>query len=171
MSFLEVNIDDRCNDEYEKIKKGKQKFAIFKATADTSQIIPDIPEGAEDTTALELKPEDQSVYDYFCQTRLPDGEVRYAIYNYEIMVEGGYGTSKRDKCLFISWCPSSCKVKEKMVHASTKGSLKKYFGGFSKEIQAGGLNDLSQENVVELLGEMNNIKLAGTIIEFEGNSV
>ena len=86
------------------------------------------------------------------------------------MVEGGYGKSHRDKCLFISWCPGGCKVKDKMVHASTKASLKKYFGGFSKEIQGGGYGDLAAENIVECLGEMNNIKLAGKIVEFEGQA-
>lgn len=171
MSFLDVNIDEQCTAEFEKVKKNQQKFAIFKTTGEKLKIVPDIPENATDTAAMNLKPEDMSIYDYFTNVRLADGQVRYAVYTYDITIEGGYGKSKRDKCIFISWCPMGCKVKEKMIHASTKGSLKKFLGGFPKEIQAESRADLASSNIIECLNEMNNIKLAGTIIEFEGEAL
>jgi len=171
MSFLDIAIDKPIYDEHDKVNHNKQKFAVFKFNDARNQIVLDQPEGAENTMNLEAKPEEMSVHEFFSTQRLPENEVRFAIYTYDITLEGGYGRSKRDKCLFISWCPGGAKIKDKMIFASTKATLKKELGGFPKEIQAGSYADLASENIIEGLSEMNNIKLAGKIVEFEGTSL
>lgn len=170
MSFLDIAIDEAVNTEYQLVNKNKQKFAVFKLNDARTQIVQDLPEGASTTMNLEVKPAETSIHDFFSESRFPDNETRFAVYTYDITIEGGYGRSKRDKCLFISWCPGGAKIKDKMIFASTKASLKKYLGGFSKEIQAGSPADLSASSIIENLSEMNNIKLAGKIVEFEGTS-
>jgi len=173
MSFLNVAIDESCMTEFTKLKKSKtQKYAVFKLSDDKKTIFPDkLNESDEDTQNLNAKEENVKLFDYFIDDRLPEAKCRYAVYKTHLFLKGGYGKRAfREKYLFISWCPSNCSPRDKMTHASTKGSLKKYFAqGIDKEIHAGDRSELRMEEWIDCLNSMGNIKLAGKIVEFEGH--
>lgn len=174
MSFLDGKCSPDCMDILKNVNSKKQKFGVFKLTKD-QEIIPDYKdeEGAENLNShwLEDKPEDMSELEYFVSVRLPEDATRFAIYNVEIIVEGGYGTSSRDKVMFVSWCPDDAPRKDKMTSASVKNNFKQFLGGFSKEMHADCKGDLEMKEWIDVLKDMNNIKIAGKIIKFEGSDV
>ena len=42
---------------------------------------------------------------------------------------------QRNKIVFFQWCPDVCKVREKMIYASSKDELKKRLVGIATEVQ------------------------------------
>merc|ERR1712179_893511 len=113
--------DDACIVEYQKVKKGQLKFLLFKI--DNGKIVLDDAQGdaANKTRGQPVTPE---FFEKFLNL-LPDGECRYAVYNCKFNLSGGgYGDSVRDKIVFISWVGEGAKVRQKMLHASSKSALK-----------------------------------------------
>eukprot|EP00439_Symbiodinium_sp_Y106_P080606 s935_g19.t1 len=77
-------------------------------------------------------------------SKLPEGEPRYALVDYEYTSEDGRPQSK---LCFVFWTT----VKDRMVYASSKDALKKKFPGIMKEVQANDMGDLDVKEVDDLM--------------------
>ncbi|XP_013789907.1 twinfilin-1-like [Limulus polyphemus] len=62
-------------------------------------------------------------YDYFVRKLIEDRQPCYLFYRLDSQTDTGYDW------VFISWSPDDSPVREKMLYASTKATLKKEFGG------------------------------------------
>eukprot|EP00439_Symbiodinium_sp_Y106_P079400 s935_g18.t1 len=84
--------------------------------------------------------------------KLPEGEPRYALVDYEYTSEDGRPQSK---LCFVFWLLTTClprtTVKDRMVYASSKDALKKKFPGIMKEVQANDMGDLDVKEVDDLM--------------------
>jgi cofilin len=84
---------------------------------------------------------------------LPEREGRYAVYDMEYDIEdknlGSDVTSRKaSSIIFFVWIPDTCKIKTKMIMASSKDELKKQLTGLNIEIQATELGELNLEDVI-----------------------
>merc|ERR1719465_112816 len=76
---------------------------------------------------------------------LPEDQPRYALVEVDYKTDDGRDQSK---LTFVYWSPDDkTSVKEKMLYASTKDTLKKKFTGIMKEVQANDLGDLEWKDV------------------------
>ena len=76
---------------------------------------------------------------------MQEKNARYAVFDLEYDTAEG----KRDKIVFVLWCPDSCRIKEKMLFSSTKLTIKQAFVGLSVEVQATDANELSMEAIMD----------------------
>ncbi|KAJ2038197.1 cofilin, partial [Coemansia sp. S2] len=77
--------------------------------------------------------------------KLPEQECRYAVYDFAYQKDG----SDRNKILFYAWSPDTAKIKNKMVYASSKDSLRKSLVGIALDVQATDLEEVSYESALE----------------------
>ena len=110
----------------------KYKYVIFRMNPEMTEVI------------VEKTGEKDKTYEDFVND-LPAKEARYAVYDLEYETPDGL----RNKIIFYLWTPDGCKIKEKMLFASTKATIKQAFVGISTEIQATNHNELSKENAIE----------------------
>ena len=87
-------------------------------------------------------------YDDFLNA-LPEGECRYAVYDYKYTNADGCEYSK---LVFIVWNPDSARLKNKMLYASTKDFFKSRLSGIAIEIQATDLDEVSESELRENIG-------------------
>jgi len=140
-----VTVVDECVKEFEAMKQKKAYFGIvYKLSADMKSIELDTkfenPTGDEsDTTAAE--------YDKFANYLLSveeDRDCRYACY--DVRFTTGEGV-RRNKLVFITFCPENAKIKNKMVYSSSKDTLKSKLIGIL-DVQANDASDLALDNIV-----------------------
>jgi flavodoxin len=114
--------------------------------------------------------------------KLPEKSCRYGLFKAKFTVQGGYGTSIREKNILVSWAPMAAKSKEKMVHASTKETLKDSLGastGSSHKVgcaidivlSADSQAEIQRSEWIDQIGNMANTKSSGKIIAFEGEDI
>ncbi|KAK7028109.1 cofilin [Paramarasmius palmivorus] len=128
-----VTVNPQCLSEYQSLKLGKKfKYIIFNLNNDKTEII------------VEKTSESQD-YDEFL-TDLPEGECRWAVYDFEFDKEGA---GKRNKLCFFSWSPDDAKIKQKMVFASSKDALRRALVGIAVEIQGTDSSEVAYESVLE----------------------
>ena len=75
---------------------------------------------------------------------IPKDDARYFVWD---LVFEDEGVSK-SKLLFITWNPDAGKVKSKMLYAGSKDALKKKIEGGLIEVQANGVDDLEEKEIV-----------------------
>eukprot|EP00285_Hemiselmis_virescens_P016942 CAMPEP_0173377646 /NCGR_PEP_ID=MMETSP1356-20130122/910_1 /TAXON_ID=77927 ORGANISM="Hemiselmis virescens, Strain PCC157" /NCGR_SAMPLE_ID=MMETSP1356 /ASSEMBLY_ACC=CAM_ASM_000847 /LENGTH=128 /DNA_ID=CAMNT_0014330463 /DNA_START=68 /DNA_END=454 /DNA_ORIENTATION=- len=80
-------------------------------------------------------------------TKLPEDSCRYAVYDVEFTDPKTGG--QRNKIVFYHWAPDSCKVREKMIYASSKDELKKRLVGVATEVQGSDQGDVELNAVIE----------------------
>ena len=110
----------------------KYRYVIFKMNDDMTQVV------------VEKTADMSATYDNFIAD-LPEKNARYAVFDLEYDTAEG----KRDKIVFVLWCPDSCRIKEKMLFSSTKLTIKQAFVGLSVEVQATDANELSMEAIMD----------------------
>jgi len=164
MSMSGVTVDDACVEAWGKLKKGQIKCAVFKLTDDKKKIEV-VPDTCLPSKRGETNPED---FEQF-QTFMPENTCRYAVYNIQISLKGSDNiVGQRDKMCFITWAPDTAKIKDKMLTAASKDALKKRLDGIALEFQCSCESDLQATSFIEKLQDVPNIKLAGSIISYEG---
>ncbi|CAE7208976.1 unnamed protein product [Symbiodinium sp. CCMP2456] len=131
-----VAVNDACVDLYNQIKMKKDlRYVIFK-----------IENHKEIVTECQ-GPSGETYKDFV--SKLPEGEPRYALVDYEYTSEDGRPQSK---LCFVFWSPDDkTTVKDRMVYASSKDALKKKFPGIMKEVQANDMGDLDVKEVDDLM--------------------
>ena len=143
---------DEAKAAYERVKTGKDSWAVFEVVDEKS---------VECTKAVELASDKKaSKFDDF------EGEVYPSIVEYiseNLTGKAGYiivdilrHFADRDqaKLTVISWCPENkLKVKAKMLHGSTLNAVKQSFEGLQgKPYQAANLGDLEFKDVLSEVG-------------------
>jgi hypothetical protein len=123
-----VNVEQSCKDAYERVRKDRNgvRWVMFEFDKSFSWIFP---------TKECMKTED-FVADWanFVET-LPEKKAVYALYNFEYEDIGGSGYAqagsnviKNKMCLF-AWTDSKCRVKDRMVAASSQAAIKQVCRG------------------------------------------
>lgn len=116
------------------LKLGKKhKFIIFGLNEKKTHIV------VEETST-------EQNYEAFIE-KLPENGCKYAIYDFEYEIGGGEG--KRSKIVFFTWSPDTASVRDKMVYASSKDSLRRALNGVSTDIQGTDFSEVSYETVLE----------------------
>jgi cofilin len=127
-----VTVSDNAINIYQELKlKKKYKFAVFKISADKTQI------DVEKTV-------DEGDYDKFIAA-VPKDECRYAVYDFDYTTPDG----PRNKLLFFVWVPESAKPLGKMLYASSKEAIKRKLDGIFTEIQCTDASEISHESVLD----------------------
>jgi len=125
-----VAVNEDCIKAYNELKLGKKlKYVVYKLSNDNKEIV------------VETR-SDSADYDQFLET-LPENDCRWVIYDFEY--ESGEGP--RNKILFYAWSPDTCKIKPKMLYASSKEALKKSLPGLAVEIQGTEYTEVAFETV------------------------
>ncbi|KDQ62618.1 hypothetical protein JAAARDRAFT_54545 [Jaapia argillacea MUCL 33604] len=131
-----VAVSSECLSEYQTLKLGKKlKYIIFTLNKDNTEIIVE-------------KTSNSHEYEDFLAD-LPEGDCRYAVYDYEYELEEG---GKRNKLAFVAWSPDDARVKRKMLFASSKDAIRRSLVGIAVEIQGTDLSEVAFETVVAKLG-------------------
>ncbi|KAI0662161.1 recombinant Actophorin [Cubamyces menziesii] len=135
-----VGVNPECLQAYQELKLGKKtKYIIFTLSKDNTEII------------VEKKSPPTSTYDDFLAD-LPEGECRWAVYDFDFEKEDG---GKRSKITFYSWSPDDSKVKQKMLFASSKDALRRSLVGIAAEIQGTDFSEVAHESVLDKVSRGN----------------
>ncbi|KAG8933046.1 cofilin [Tulasnella sp. 417] len=130
-----VGVNEESVRAYNELKQGKPgkkwKYVIYKLNSAMTEIIVD-------------KTSEDKDYETFLGD-LPSDEPRWAVYDFEYS-KGEEG--KRNKITFFSWTPDAAKIKQRMVYASSRESLKRTLVGIAAEIQATDTEDTEYSNVL-----------------------
>merc|ERR1719411_612279 len=158
-----VKISDECLTEYEKLKKNKKKWVIYKMNDKRNLIVPD-HENSRDYK----KVQDPTDFEEF--NALITGDIcRYAVYHCVMtLTDKGGVKSERDRLVFVSWAPDSAKVKDKMLHSSSKDALKTALVGIGIEFQFSTEQEKEPHEWIEKFNDLPNIKMTGDVTHFEG---
>lgn len=166
MSMSGVSIDPSCIDVYNKIKTCKTKCCLFKINDQGNKIIP--VEESQLKYSRNPNPENFEKFTSLFSSK----QCVYAVYNVSLACQSDSGLKTvREKIVFITWAPSSAKIKDKMLLASSSAALKKSCVGMAHDMQLGSESDLEAGEWVDSIGSMTTMKIAGEIVEFEGRSV
>ena len=169
MSMSGVAVDDECVKVWQLLKTKKIKCANFRLTPDYKKII------VEEGSIIPRNPRDPPNPEYFEKwtSSLPENECRYSCYDAEIGINLGAGvsTGSRSKLVFVTWAPSTAKIKDKMVSASSKDAIKKKCDGIQIEWQLNDEQDYEPSAIIEDMQCLPDIKTSGKISVFEGRPV
>jgi len=140
MAFFTVNIPNDVVDEYNTMKlKHTWQYILLKLSDDYKQLLitkkVEKMEVKDDATA-------KQVYDDFIQEFEPN-TCSYAIFDFHFKE----GDGDRDKLIFLSWCPNTSSIKQKMTYSSCREDIKKKLIGIHAEIQATDDDELSYSTV------------------------
>ena len=111
---------------------------IFKITDDKKSIV------------VDCKGEKGASFADF-QSKLPDGDCRYAVLDVEINTKSG---ATANKLIFVAWSDDNASVKPKMLYASSKDALKKTLTGINEEYQATDRSDLDEAEIKKKAGSV-----------------
>ncbi|KAJ2740939.1 cofilin [Coemansia sp. BCRC 34301] len=160
-----ITVDGQCISAYQELKVTHDfKFILFKIADDNKSIIVDTTSlgpfvdleavsPAEKEAALAARKaakeklagkSEADIYEAFVKL-LPEQECRYAIYDFAYEKDG----SSRNKILFYAWSPDTAKIKNKMIYASSKDSLRKTLVGVAQDIQATDYEEASHEAALD----------------------
>ncbi|KAI6019805.1 hypothetical protein F5J12DRAFT_813337 [Pisolithus orientalis] len=112
-----IPVSDDCVEQFRNLKHRKHKYIIFSLSPDMRSVVT-------------LKTSSDASYKNFL-AELPDNECRWAVYDFEFEKD----SAKRNKICFFSWSPDTAKIKQKMVFASSRDSLRRCFDGIHMEVQ------------------------------------
>ncbi|ORE11922.1 hypothetical protein BCV72DRAFT_331923 [Rhizopus microsporus var. microsporus] len=133
MASSGVSTDNECLVKYNELKLRKTfKYIIYKLSDDNKQIVVE-------------KAVESGSYDDFLND-LPENVPRYAVYDFDyVKTDEG----QRNKITFFSWSPDSSRVRDKMLYASSKDSLRRQLQGIAVEIQGTDSSEVAYESVLE----------------------
>jgi len=162
MSMSGVKINEDCVNAYLEVKKNKTKYCVFKLNSKKTHIEPD-----HDTKRPFKKAVTPDDFEQF-MTLMPENECRYAVFHTIITLTDNGTDSERDRIIFVSWAPDTAKIKDKMLHSSSKDAIKQAFEGIGIEFQCSSEQDMQGDEWIARLQDLPNLKMAGKISMFEG---
>lgn len=134
MSLSGVRVSDGAVAAFNELKTKKTgRYVMFQITNDTEITVASVGERS-------------STYEDFV-AKLANDQPAYVIFDFEWETADG----PRDKILFISWIPDGCKVKSKMLYASSKAALGTALGGGFVEVAGSDVSDIDRESVMHKL--------------------
>ncbi|KAJ3436600.1 cofilin/actin-depolymerizing factor homolog-related [Anaeramoeba flamelloides] len=126
---------NECLEQFQEFKFSKEdRFIIYKMDEKLSKI------------EVEKRGTKKESFEEF-YNQLPQDDCRYICYHFDFDVEG----QKRSKLLFIGWVPSTAKLKNKMVYATTLLSFKYMLRGIGVSLQINNTTDLTEELILEVI--------------------
>jgi len=140
-----VTVNDECVKEFENMKGKKAYYGIVYKLSDDLKSI-ELDKTFENPCADESDT-GSAEYHKFADYLLKCGDendCRYACYDIRFTTSEGV---RRNKLVFITFCPENAKIKKKMVYSSSKDTLKSKLIGIL-DVQANDASDLALENVV-----------------------
>jgi len=133
-----IAIHDDCVNRFNELKLAHSyRYLVFKMSPDLTNVV------------LEKTSSASASWEEF-ESDLPKDDCRYGIFDFEYEKDGG----RRNKIVFVVWCPETSKIKSKMLYTSTKDSLKKKLVGIGCEVQA---TDASEIQYSEVLSRVDKI--------------
>jgi len=132
-----VAVNEECLTKFQELKLGKKiKYIIFTLNSKQTEII--------------IEKTSQGDYEDF-QEDLPANECRWGVFDleYRIDVPEGEPIVKRNKLVFVSWSPDGAKIRDKMLAASSRETLRKALVGIPVEVQATEYSEVAKEAVVD----------------------
>ncbi|KAJ3423903.1 cofilin/actin-depolymerizing factor homolog-related [Anaeramoeba flamelloides] len=124
-----------CIEQFQEFKFSKEdRFIIYKMDEKLSKI------------EVEKRGTKKESFEEF-YSQLPQDDCRYICYHFDFDVEG----QRRSKLLFIGWVPSTAKLKNKMVYATTLLSFKYMLRGIGVSLQINNTTDLTEELILEVI--------------------
>lgn len=131
MSLSGVRVSDTAVTAFNNLKTKKTgRYVTFGIANDTEITVQNVGERSES-------------YEDFV-SKLDNATPLYAIFDFEWETPDG----PRDKILFITWIPENCKVKAKMLYASSKAALGSALGGGFVEIAGSDASDIDRSSVM-----------------------
>jgi len=131
MSGSGIAIHDDCVHKFNELKLAhNMRYVIFRMSDNLSQVV------------LEKTAPPTATWEDF-ERDLPRDDCRYGVFDFEYEKDGG----KRNKIVFVVWCPETSKIKSKMLYTSTKDSLKKKLVGIGTELQATDASEIAKSEV------------------------
>ncbi|GAB1598227.1 cofilin-like [Argonauta hians] len=138
-----ITVSQEAIDKFQDIKNGKKtRFCMFHLNENQTTIIPGKSISKPEKLDLGIEAV-KTEWAEFCDS-LSDNECFYIIYDLNYQKDVG---ARRDKILFVCWCPEKAPIRCKMMFSSTRSAIKKAFNGIQVEIQACDLDDLSFDEV------------------------
>ena len=128
-----VTVDDQIRTKWNDMKTWKKNsFFIYKITADLAQVV------IEHEGAPGLGYEDML-------SLLPEDDCRFAVFPFTYQVPDG----DRERIVFVQWAPDSARIKNKILYADIKDTIKKVLQGVNFEVQGTDLSEISFETVMK----------------------
>lgn len=128
-----VTVNDECQTKFKEMQLRHSKRYLMFAIKDKKNIV--IAENGEG--------EADKSYEDFVQA-LPQNEPRYCVVDVEHTTKSG---AESKKLVFIFWCPENCGVRDKMLYASSKDTIRKALQGVQVEVQANDMEEVEKKTV------------------------
>jgi len=147
-----IKINDECSKYFKELKSQKYRYILYRLSDDSTQIIWDKkhPMTKEDSQEVDTvnanMAADYALFLADLQAVEVKKECRYAVY----FAKYYKNNIIREKILFIMWCPSGAKGKQKMTYSTTEDTLKKALdtSALNLSMMADEIGDLSWESDV-----------------------
>ncbi|KAJ8899341.1 hypothetical protein K2173_018315 [Erythroxylum novogranatense] len=116
-----LRVPDPTKDTFLELKRKKvHRYVIFKIDEKTKEVLVEKTGGPAES------------YEDFTSA-LPDSDCRYAVYDFDFVTSEN---CQKSKIFFISWSPSTSRIRAKMLYATSKDRLRRELDGVHYEIQA-----------------------------------
>ncbi|KAI3444568.1 hypothetical protein Pfo_001233 [Paulownia fortunei] len=123
-----IAVSDECKLKFLELKaRRNHRYIVFKIDGSIQQVM------------VEKAGNQSETYDDFTNS-LPDGDCRYAVFDYDFTTEEN---CRKSKIFFIAWSPDTAKVRTKMLYASSKDRFKRELDGIQVELQATDPSEMS----------------------------
>lgn len=131
VSMSGVTMDPVCLERFEQMKlKHDLRYIIFKIEN-------------KKTIVVDAEGDKSKSYEDFL-TVLPKDAPRYCLVDVDYTTKSG---ADHSKVVFVFWSPDDGPVREKMLYASSKDSIKKAMPGIQLEVQANDMDDVEKKAV------------------------
>jgi len=128
-----IAIHDDCVNRFNELKLAHSyRYVLFKMSPDLKHVV------------LEKTAPSSASWEDF-ERDLPKDDCRYGIFDFEYEKDGG----RREKIVFVVWCPETSSIKSKMLYTSTRDALKKKLVGIGTEVQATDASEIARDCVLE----------------------
>lgn len=133
MAMSGVTVADECQSLFKDMQlKHSQRYLMFEIKDKKNIVLAENGQG-----------EASKSYEDFVAA-LPESAPRYCVVDVEYTTKSG---AENKKLVFIFWCPEGCSVKDKMLYAASKDTIRKALQGVQVEIQANDMSDVEKAAV------------------------
>lgn len=140
-----VTVNDECVKEFENMKTRKAYYGIvYKLSDDLKSIEVDKTFANPSSDEGDTVSDDYQKFADYLLSCGAESDCRYACYDIRFTTSEGV---RRNKLVFITFCPENAKIKKKMVYSSSKDTLKSKLIGIL-DVQANDASDLELDNIV-----------------------
>ncbi|KAL5017019.1 hypothetical protein ScPMuIL_006608 [Solemya velum] len=144
MSMSGITVQDDIVKTFEDMKMNKT-YRFLKLTVDGKSVIVQSKEPrANKADDQKSNDEDPSAAEYStdCEATLEDNKCGWLIYDMQMSAK-----SEERHLIFVTWCPDTANVKDKMITSSTSEYLKKKFNGIKLFVQATDRSELDVHSI------------------------